>query len=222
MTSGSRSKNRISKAEQSRATQRRIVEAATRLFVQDGFLTTTMAAIAREAGVAVQTLYLSFGSKTAILNASLDTAISGDDIPVGLKDRDWFQSVINDPDGPGALQRFVAQACAIMHRASPLYAVIQASAADPDVAELLAKNKQERHAGLAVVVAALARREGFSPHLTTEDATGILYLMQSEDSYLLLVQQHGWTPERWEAWILETLLGQFFPGTPARMTPSTH
>ena len=46
-----------SAAERARATRQRIVAAATKLFVRDGYLQTTMADIAREAGVAVQTLY---------------------------------------------------------------------------------------------------------------------------------------------------------------------
>jgi AcrR family transcriptional regulator len=47
------------------ATRHRVVAAAAPLFVRDGYVETTMAGIARAAGVAVQTLYLSFGSKAA-------------------------------------------------------------------------------------------------------------------------------------------------------------
>lgn len=220
MAVGSRAKNRTSKAEQSRATRRRIVEAATGLFVRDGFLGTTMAAIAAEAGVAVQTLYLSFGSKTAILAAAFDTAIVGDNEPVGILERDWFHAVVNDPDGRAAATRFISHASSIMRRVAPLYAVIQSSAADPDVAGLLARNRQERHDGFAVIAAALATRDGFSPDLSPDDATGILYAIQSEDSYLLLVEQHGWTAERWEQWIRDTILGQFFPDVSPRKRSS--
>ena len=138
MATGSRTRNRISKAEQSRATRRRIVVAATSLFLRDGFLTTTMAAIAAEAGVAVQTLYLSFGNKTAILSAAFDVALAGDDEDLGLPDRDWYRAVIEDPDGPAALASFVQHASATMRRASPLYAVIRSAAAEPEIADLLA------------------------------------------------------------------------------------
>ena len=65
------------------ATRQRIVEAAARLFVADGYLSTTITAIAREAGAGVQTVYLAFGSKVAILKTAIDVAVAGDyeDVP---------------------------------------------------------------------------------------------------------------------------------------------
>jgi AcrR family transcriptional regulator len=212
VVTGSRTKNRTSKADRARATRRRIVAAATTLFLRDGFLTTTMASIAAEAGVAVQTLYLSFGNKTAILSAAFDVALVGDDERVPIPGRDWYRAVIEDPDGPAALARFVHHSGVTMRRASPLYAVIQAASAEPEIAELLANNKRERHAGFAEIAGALAAKPGFSPGLSTDDAIGILYAVQSEETYLLLVAEHGWTGERWEEWVLMTLLAQLFPG----------
>lgn len=211
MATGSRTKNRASRADRSRATRARILVAAASLFLRDGFLTTTMAAIAAEAGVAVQTLYLAFENKTAILSAAFDSALAGDDEPVGLVQRDWYRAVLEDPDGRAALARFVTNASATVQRASPLYAVIQAAAADPEVADLLATNKSARHAGFARVAEALATKRGFVAGLSTEDAVGILYAVHSEETYLLLVKEHGWTSQRWEAWVLATLLDQFFP-----------
>src|SRR3954471_18080853 len=93
----------------SRATRARIVAAATRLFVRDGYLTTTMAAIAAEAEVAVQSLYLGFGSKLGILSAALDVAIAGDDEPVPLLQRGWARELAETPDGPRAVGLFVGQ-----------------------------------------------------------------------------------------------------------------
>ena len=114
MSTGSRTRSRQSKAEQARQTRRRITAAATTLFVRDGFLTTTMAAIAAEAGVAVQTLYLSFGNKTAILKSAFDQAIAGDDEPVPVPDRPWFRAVLDNPDGRAALATFVESSSEIM------------------------------------------------------------------------------------------------------------
>lgn len=93
MATGSRTKNRTTKAEQASATRSKIVDAATDLFLRDGFVTTTMAAIAKEAGVAVQTLYMSFVNKTAILQAAFDQALIGRDAPTGILESDWFQQV---------------------------------------------------------------------------------------------------------------------------------
>lgn len=211
MATGSRTKNRVSKAEQARDTRRRITAAATTLFVRDGFLTTTMAAIAAEAGVAVQTLYLSFGNKTAILRAAFDEAIAGDDDPVPLSDREWFRDMLANPDGVAALTSFVDNASAVMARVGALYSVIVAAAADPEVAELLANNKRERQAGFAVVVKALSARKGFPTDLSIADATTVAYSVQSEETYLLMVRERGWSVEQWHDWVLRTLRAELFP-----------
>jgi AcrR family transcriptional regulator len=211
MSSGSRTKNRMAKAEQSARTRQAILNAATALFLRDGFFTTTVAAIAAEAGVAVQTLYLSFGGKTAILGAAFDQAIAGDPDPTPLLERDWMRRVFDDEIGPRALGRFMTQATAIMTRTTPLYMVIRSAAADPEVAELLAKNKTERHRHFQTVIAALADKPGFTTQLSHNHATDLLYSLQSEDMYALLVGERGWTPEEWLAWTLPTLEGALYP-----------
>ena len=211
MTAGSRTRNRTSKAEQASVTRARIVQAATRLFLRDGFLTTTMVAIAKEAGVAVQTLYLSYGSKTAILQAAFDGALKGDDVPDGILETDWFRRVLTEPDGAAALRTFCREAHEVIVRAAPLFDVIRAAAADPDVAEVLAHNKALRRNGYRIVAEALASRDGFASDLSPEEALVVLYGVVSEDGFLLMVTECGWTPERWLDWTEATCTTQLFP-----------
>lgn len=215
MATGSRTKSRISKAEQSRATRQRIVAAATTLFLRDGFLSATMSAIAKEAGVAVQTLYLSFANKSAILSAAFDTAVAGDDEPVPIIERDWYNSLTSDPSGPTSVANFFKSSARIIERSTPLYAVMRAASAEPEVAELVANNKRERHAALVGVAQRLAQKKGFRKGLTAEDAAGIMYTLSSSESYLLLVTEHGWSPEQWHEWILATLTDQLFGTRPS-------
>lgn len=215
MAAGSRTKNQQSKAQQAHATRQRITAAASELFVRDGFLTTTMAGIAGEAGVAVQTLYLAFGNKTAILRAAVDHAIGGDDEPIPVLERPWWQEMTDEPDGPRALTVFINSSGEIIRRLSPLYQVVRAAAADPEVGEILDRNKHERHAGFAAVVDQLSRKPGFSKTLSVDDATGVLYAVQSEESYALLVEEHGWGFKIWRDWALRTVTAELFP-KPAR------
>lgn len=218
MATGSRTRNRTSKAEQAEATRGRITAAATTLFLREGFVTTTMAAIAREAGVAVQTLYLSFGSKTAILKAAFDVALAGHDEEHGILEADWFQRVLAEPDGPTACRMFCRDAGVVIARAAPLFDVIRTAAADPEVAAIYAENKQLRHRGFAQVLDAVASRPGFATGLTVDDALAIVYTVVSEETYLLLVVERGWTTERWQDWCAETCVAQLFAeaGMPPR------
>jgi AcrR family transcriptional regulator len=211
VASGSRVKNRVSKAEQARATRQRITHAAAKLFVRDGFLTTTMAAIAAEAEVAVQTLYLSFGNKTAILNAAFDAAIAGDDEPVPIMKRPWMRDLLANPDGVAALTSFLENASAVIERVSPLYEVVRAAAADPEVAELLDRNKKERRDGFGAVVRSLAGKPGFTNALSVAEATGVQYTIQSEETYALLVRDLRWSAQRWREWVADTVTRQLFP-----------
>lgn len=58
--------------EQAQRTRQAILIAARGLFVAQGYGATTIEAIARDAGVAVQTVYAAFGSKRRMLIALLD------------------------------------------------------------------------------------------------------------------------------------------------------
>ena len=211
MATGSRARSRASKAEQAAATRDRIVEAATELFLTEGFLNSTMSAIAKRSGVAVQTLYLAFGSKTAILRATLDAALRAGDAE-DIPEQDWYRAVLEDEDGPAALQRFCVVGGRNVQRAAPLYEVVRAASSDPEVADVLADNKRLRAEGFRAVVDALATRSGFAPDLSNEDALAILYTVFSEDTFLLMVSERGWTPERWMQWCSDTVRPQLFPG----------
>ena len=61
------------------ATRRKIAAAAERLLVSSGYADMTVKAIAREAGVAQQTVYAVFGSKRGILAALLTRIVYEDE-----------------------------------------------------------------------------------------------------------------------------------------------
>jgi AcrR family transcriptional regulator len=203
-------RTRSGQQRRSRATRARILEAATRLFVRDGYVTTTMAAIATEAGVAIQTLYLGFGSKLGILSAALDVAIVGDDEPLSLLERPWVRELTETRDGRQAVRLFVGEVARILARTYPLYAVVQAAAAG-EAADLLAENKRQRYQGVHAIATRLSAKPGFAPGLTVDQAADMLYALVSEEHYGLLVVDRGWSPEAWETWCADTLSEALFP-----------
>lgn len=194
----------------SQATRARIVAAATRLFVRDGYLATTMAAIAAEAGVAVQSLYLRFGSKLGILKAAFDVAVVGDIEPVPLLERPWLRDLTARPDGPGAVRLFVGQVAHLMHRTYALYAVIQSAAAS-ETGELLAEIKRERYAGVRTIATLLSQKPGFDAALSLDRAADVLYALLSEEDYGLLVVERGWSADAWQDWCAGLVSRTLFP-----------
>jgi AcrR family transcriptional regulator len=213
-------------AERSRATRARIVAAATPLFVRDGYLETTMQGIAKAAGVAVQTLYLAFGSKVAVLEAAL--AAAADDVPAG--DRPPEPGHTGGPaadgraltgrapggpipDGPAVLAEYVRTSAAAIIREYPLAAVLRAAAADPEPAELLDRTRSAALADHARTVDELADRPGFTDRISLQRATEIVAALLSPETYGLLVHTNGWTPQDWSDWVTQHLRSDLFPAT---------
>jgi AcrR family transcriptional regulator len=211
MVSTSRARLQAARAERSRQTRGRVVVAATELFVGDGYLQTTMADIARRAGVAVQTLYLTFGSKVAVLSAALDVAIVGDDEPVPVLERPWMIELRAEPDGPKALRIFVDAASRIIERIYPLYAVTRDASADPELAEVLSRNKQLRFVVHREVAAHLETKAGFGSNSSTGRTADMIYALMSQESYGLLVIERGWARSDWAAWVEGHLLADLLP-----------
>jgi AcrR family transcriptional regulator len=196
-------------------TEARIAAAATELFSTQGYVDTTMAAIAREAGGAVQTLYLRHGSKAAILSAALDVAIAGDTEAESIMARGWFARALEEADAVAALSTFGQGVRSICDRTHRLYEVIRSAAADPEVAEVLDKNRQERISGLRVLAEAFVAKPGFARDVPVERAADLLYALGTEDSYLLFVLDRGWTADAWQQWVVETLTAQLLVPAPA-------
>lgn len=199
MTIGTRS----ARAE---ATRRRIVDAAGPMFVALGYRETTVTGLAKAAGVAVQTLYLSFGSKAAVLEAALDA--DAQDHPSG-----WPPGT--GADGPTALLRYVEATAAEVARRHPLDAVLRGAAADPDPAELLARSRRATLAGHARAVDELAERPGFTGHMSLQRVTESMAALLSPETYGLLVVAHGWTVPDWVEWAGRHLLADLFPAEPS-------
>jgi len=86
------------RAARTRATRRRIVDAAAELFVAEGYGTTTLEQIAKRAGVAVQTVYFHFGNKRTLLREAVDVAAVGDDEQVALLERPWIEEIRAERD----------------------------------------------------------------------------------------------------------------------------
>src|ERR1700754_3432351 len=93
-----RAYNSPRRAEQAAATREAILDAAQRLFEEQGYATTSMAAIAKEAGVALKTVYLAFETKSGLLRALWHLRLRGDEDDVPIGERPWYREVLAEPD----------------------------------------------------------------------------------------------------------------------------
>jgi len=195
------------RAEQARATRRRIIECARQLFLEQGYAATTFDQVAAAAGVAVQTVYFHFGNKRTVLKEVMDVAAVGDDEPVPLLDRSWLQAVRDEPDPRCALEIWLETSRVIFGRVARLLSVVRdAAGADPEMAEQWRVNQEQRyiaHRSLAELLA--AKEDALRQGLTVDEAADVVFVLLSPEVYLLLTVVRGWPPARWQDWAADTI-----------------
>lgn len=180
-------------------TRRAVIAAATALFTERGWAT-SVRDIAREAGVAVETVYSVVGSKRELLKVALDVGIVGDDEPVPLAEREEF-AALGAGDRSTRLGRSAAMMAEQYSRVAALHqALDQGAAADEELAELRRHaHEQQRTTFTEGLTLALGRRP--EPELVD----GLLAIC-SPATYLHLIQMAGWTQEQYQQWLAQTLL----------------
>ena len=195
------------RAEQARATRRRIIGCARQLFLGQGYAATTLDQVAAAAGVAVQTVYFHFGNKRTVLKEVMDVAAVGDDEPVPLLDRPFVQAVADEPDPRRAVGIWLETSRTIFGRVAPLLSVVRdAAGADPEMAEQWRVNEGQRyiaHRSLAELLA--AKGDALRPGLTVDEAADVIFTLLSPEVYLLLTAVRGWPPARWQDWAADTI-----------------
>jgi AcrR family transcriptional regulator len=196
---------------QMRATRRRVIEAAKRLFTEHGYLATTIEDIATAADTPLPTVYRLFGSKQALLAAILDTSFGGDDQPIAFADRPAVRAARTEPDPVKMVNAFARITREFMERSSAIQHVLATAAqVDAEAAELLAEIRRQRYTGQSRIVAALEARGALDPDLGTSEAADIVYALLSPDMHRILTVERGWDGDRYERFIARSL-GSLLP-----------
>ena len=192
---------------QARATRAAVLDAAWERFRRDGYTPTTLADIAADAGVSVDTIYKSFGSKRNLLGEVLGRAVAGDDRPMAVPDRPETRRVRDDPDPRSQVSAFAADVAARVARMRPVDDVMLGAAhADPEVARMRADIQlRQRRAGLTSFTESVADHGGLRPEVDRESAAATAWALASPEVHRLLVDGWGWSQERYAAWLADAL-----------------
>ncbi|MEA2144417.1 MAG: hypothetical protein QOG59_4 [Solirubrobacteraceae bacterium] len=176
-------------------TRRRIEEAAARLFTRNGYTATTMQAIATEAGVHVQTIYLAYGTKPALLAACAVRLVAGDEGPeTPPAERRWAREVAAAHDPHAKIVRYVQQVADVSPRITPLIDVLRATApAEPDVAMFLDEMERGRREGALQLLGHGAPPGTWQDGLTPDHVADITFAIASPDTLRALTDRCGWT-----------------------------
>jgi AcrR family transcriptional regulator len=176
-----------------------VVAAATRLFTERGWAT-SVRDIAREAGVAVETVYSVVGSKRELLRVAIDVGVVGDDEPVALAERTQF-AALGEGDRPTRLAGAAAMMADQYSRVAALHhALDQGAGTEQELAELQQHVHEQQ---LMTFTEGLTLAHGRRPEPDLVDG---LQAVSSPAVYLHLLRKAGWTHEQYQHWLAQTLL----------------
>jgi AcrR family transcriptional regulator len=194
---------------QAQSTRLSIIGSATRLFIAQGYVPTSIDEIATAAGVGRATVFASVGGKAAILKAAYDIAIVGDDEPIPLPQRPWAIAVRNEPDPGRMIDRYAAMIAEVSGRVAPIYEVMRGAAtADPEAKALWDAMRKERRGGAAGFVGFVVARDALRAGVDRTMAADVVWALIDPGLYHLLVVEMGWTPAQFQTWLAETVKAQ--------------
>jgi len=186
-------------------TQRVIVEAASRLFLEHGYHATSIGRIASEAGGAVQTIYNAVGSKRELLSRVLDFAAAGERAPLPVP-----QFMREQAESESDPQRMLAQLVEFwrgaLPRTAPVFRIIrEAAAADSEIAALERRRAAQRLDNYRHAAQLLADRDALRPGMTIDGAAAAIFAIGHPETYRALVLDGGWDEDAWATWLQVTL-----------------
>ena len=192
--------------EQARHTRVRILEAAQRRFTESGYAATTVESIAREAGVAVDTVYATFGTKRDLLAQLAYFRAAGDDAPVAVIDREGPQATRRETDQRRQIAMFARGVTDIIERIRPVDDILRsAGAVDAGVAALRAHIQEERFSSIRAFAGWLASNGPLRSGISTSDAATIIWSLTSPEVHQLFCDVRAWSRPRYVRWLTESL-----------------
>ena len=204
--------------QQARRTRARIIAAAARQFLACGYTAATMRAVAADAGVALPTVELAFGTKARLLKAVIDTAIAGDDEPVPMLARAWAARA-EAAAGPAEFAAAVAgQLAESARRAAGLTLVaLEAARSDQDIAAVAAQMTAQRQVMAAWVVDGLLARSPPRDDVDRAAAINTVWALMDPALFCRLTGDRGWTAARFGRWFADSVQRLLLPapGQPA-------
>jgi AcrR family transcriptional regulator len=208
--------------EQAGRTRRGVLEAATSLFVGQGYAGTTMRAVASAAGVSVPTVELLFGTKARLLKAAIDVAIAGDDEAVPVLERAWTVRAHQ----AGTAHEFLDVVAGVLgpaqrRSAGLVLAVFEGSATDSGLAEVGDQLTAQREITAGWVVDGLTATAALRAGLARQDAVETVWILMDPALFDRLVRRRGWTLERYQDWFAHSARRLLVDDAPQPSTPAT-
>lgn len=196
--------------EQARRTQARVLRAAQRLFLTDGYARTTIAAIALTAGVSTETVYKAFGNKPGVVRAIHDRALAGEGPLPTAGQSDEMRA--REPDPRKIIRSWGDFATQVMPRVAPILLLVRsAGASAPEVAVLWEELEDQRLERMTENARHLLDGGHLREGRSLEEARDVLWAYTSPELYERLVLRQGWPVDRYGRFISEGIIATILP-----------
>ena len=195
---------------QARRNRQAILDAAQRQFLEGGYAATTIAAVAAEAGVSVETVYKAFGGKPGLVRAIYDRGLVGPEPVPAYRRADEMRERETDPRA--IMRNWGTIASEVSSIVSPIERLVRAAAAsDHDMAALLQAHNDLRERRARHHARFLKERGYLREGVSVAQATDILWTCTSDELYDLLVTQRGWSPPRFARFLADFMINALLP-----------
>jgi AcrR family transcriptional regulator len=192
------------RVERATATRRAVLAAARELFVERGYLATTVADIAARADVAVDTVYAAVGRKPVLLRELVETALSGTDQAIPGPERDYVTRLRAAPTAREKIAIYADALVAIQQRLAPVFLALRDAAhRDPACAGLWSEISDRRARNMREFAADLRATGDLRDDLTDQQVADVVWSMNAAEYWVLLVHERGWTPQAFGAWLAD-------------------
>jgi AcrR family transcriptional regulator len=190
------------RAAAAKRTQRTILVAARALFLRYGYTATTTNAIAKRAGVALDTVYATVGRKAQLFTLLIETALSGTEEPIAGEQRDYVSAIRQASTATEKLRIYAAAVGTIAPRLGPLHAVLkEAAPAENGLAELWQSISTRRATNMRLLAEDLLATGELRADLAADRVADVLWSMNGPEYYSMLVTERGWDIAEFTAWL---------------------
>ncbi len=197
---------------QARRNRDAVLDAAQRKFLAAGYAATTIAEIAREAGVSVEMVYKAFGGKSGLVRAIYERGLRGRGSTPAYERSDEMRE--QETDAKTIMRRWGALAAEVGSVVTPIRLIMRSAAAsDPEIAALLNESDDERLERMRHHARFLADRGCLRDGVDMGQATDIMWVCTSLEIYDLLVLQRGWPPARFAHFVANVMITALLPAS---------
>jgi len=202
---------RKGRREQAIRTRDRMLDAALALFMEQGYDDTTIQQVAAAAGVAIQTVYFTFGNKARLLSQVQDRVVLGNAPSEQWAEQPWAAELRSETDPRKLLDLFVEVDSQIKRRVSPFIARL--GAALPNDTSQAAGRDARRDVFFGTVIDRLLQLGALRSGLSRDRALDILRVVNSLEAYVELTDRRGWSDDEWRAWLGRVLRAELLGAT---------